>query len=214
MKKIVFLLGLIMVPAVAGAAEGRIHQLLGQAWINGKPAMTQSAIHFGDKILTGAGSSVTIVLDENVYRLGPRALFTLPRIDARGVMRLFYGAMLAVFRHRSDKRIYTPTTVLGVRGTGLYLDAGYRETYLCLCYGDVDFTDNENAANSVVIHADYHQAVIFDHNSREIRRGNSIDGHADGDLFELEALAARTPPATFMPGNASQNSLYPVHAER
>lgn len=207
MKKIVFLFSLILMPAVAGAAEGRIHQLLGNAWINGKPAMAQSAIHFGDKILTGAGSSVTIVLDENVYRLGPRALFTLPRVDARGVMRLFYGAVLAVFRHQSVKTIFTPTSVLGVRGTGLYLDAGSRETYLCLCYGDVDFSDNENPANSVAIHADYHQAVIFEHDSREIRRGNSIDGHADAELFELEALAGRTPPAAFLSANAPRNSV-------
>jgi len=207
MKKIVFLLGLILIPAVAGATEGRIHQLLGQVWVNGEPAMTQTAIHFGDKILTGAGSSVTIILDENVYRLGPRALFTLPRIDARGVMRLFYGAVLAVFRHQSNKTIYTPTSVLGVRGTGLYLDAGYRQTYLCLCYGDVDFADSENPGNSVAIHADYHQAVIFDHASRKIRRGNSIDGHADANLFELEALAERTPPASFLSGNAPHNSV-------
>ena len=196
-QSVLIIVVVMFLPFSAFAADGKISSLQGNAWINGKPVHAGSTVHFGDHVLTGARASITIILDENVYRLGKRASLTLPTVEKRGKLSLLYGALVAVFRHHSHKTIYTGTAVLGVRGTGFYLNSKFDETYLCLCYGDVDLADAENLNKQAHIHAEHHNAVVFDHQTLEIRGNQPMLDHQDVGLFELEALAGRVPPETF-----------------
>jgi len=206
-KTILVILALLFMPSVALAADGKIYSLHGDVWINGFHVNENTPIHFGDRVLTGAKANIMIVLDENVYRLGSRALFTLPSAQKRGTLSLLYGELLAVFRHNSNKTLYTKTAVLGVRGTGLYLNSKYDETYLCLCYGDVDLTDVKDANNQAHIHAEHHNAIVFNHQSRKVKGNQPLLGHVDHDLYELEALAGRISPESFKPDHKDANRL-------
>ncbi len=47
--------------------------------------------------------------------------------------------MLSVFG-KGRTRVETKTAVLGVRGTGVYIEAEPERTYICVCYGKIELT--------------------------------------------------------------------------
>ena len=178
------------------ASDGYIYDFKAPVLINGKLASKHSAIHFGDEIITGSRGRIAIKLDGNVFRLGSRSHLILPKQDkANIIVNFIFGSLLAVFRHDAHKEIHTRTTVLGVRGTGLFLQEDNQTTYLCTCYGDVDFADHDDADNFARIHADYHNAVDFNHATHRFSKRTMIN-HDTPELVELEAYAARLPPKT------------------
>ena len=185
--------------ANAETVTGKIHRLQGHVWVNGIEADRQTPIHFGDRILTGVNSRVILSLDQNVYSIHSRSALKLPEQSKNFTLKVLYGAFLAAFRHDTHKTIETQTAVLGVRGTGLYIDTEQPQPYLCLCYGDVDHQGTH-------IHADYHKAVTINRQSGALT-GSSMLGHTDDELRELEALVGRTPPASFLKENGANNSV-------
>ncbi len=185
--------------ADAETITGKIYSMQGQVWVNGVAANHHTPIHFGDRILTGANSRVILSLDQNVYSIHSRSALKLPEQSKNFTLKVLYGAFLAAFRHDTHKTIETQTAVLGVRGTGLYIDTEQPQPYLCLCYGDVDHQGTH-------IHADYHKAVNFDRQSG-VLTDSSMLGHTDHELAELEALVGRTTPATFTKENRANNQL-------
>lgn len=207
-QTIIALVIFLIIPITAQAAGGgTIYNLHGKVWINGQEADRHTPIHFGDKILTGTKSRITIELDGSVYRMTGRSRLTLPEGSKNIALHLLYGKLLAVFRHNSHKTIYTSTAVLGVRGTGIYLNSEHDQTYLCTCYGDIDLTDRDNEKYQAHVHATHHNAIVFDHDSRQVKGNQPMLEHVDADLFELEALASRTPPKRFETIDKSGNSL-------
>ncbi len=205
-KSIFVLMALILLPASALAqGNGMIHALDGKVWINGVAADKNSDIHFGDQIITAGLSQVTISLDGSVYRIASSSKLTLPEGREEVSVGLLYGAFLAVFRRNIPKTVRTRTAVMGVRGTGIYLSERDRETYLCACYGDIDFIDAMNEGNQGHVHATYHQVVTLDHESRVFNSEQLMLEHTDADLFELEAIAGRAPPETFSASYQNDN---------
>jgi|GEM_PF-6617504 len=175
--------------------------------INGHWASKDTPVHFGDAVLTGKGGRITIKLDGNVFRLGQYSRLTLPAHEENITLNFFFGSLLAVFRHHDHKQIITKTAVLGVRGTGAYLDVGKEETYLCTCYGDIDFADASNLGNVARVHAHHHNAIAFDHGSKNFFTMQPLIGHATPQLVALEALADRLPPETCSPENNKFNTV-------
>ena len=49
-------------------------------------------------------------------------------------LRLVTGKLLSVFG-KSRHSISTPTATIGIRGTGVYVEADPEESYVCTCYG-------------------------------------------------------------------------------
>ena len=207
MKKIMMLIVAFIFPLVAHAGDGLIQSLEGKVWVNGKLADTSTEIHFGDSVMTGGLSHVTILLDGNVYRIANSSKLTLPENRKEITLDMIYGAILAVFRHDAHKTIFTPTAVLGVRGTGLYLSERDEETHLCACYGDIEFADAANPQHQKHIHAEYHQIVVLDHESGEFSINQKMVGHSDENLHELEKMADRTPPVSFVAANKLRNTV-------
>jgi hypothetical protein len=187
---------LLISQAAVAASDGYIYDFMPPVLINGKIASKHSPIHFGDEIITGSRGRIAIKLDGNVYRMGHQSHLLLPKEDKDNIIVNFiFGSLLAVFRHDAHKEIRTRTAVLGVRGTGLYLQEDNHETYLCTCYGDVDFADKDDAENFARIHADYHNAVDFNHHSHRFSKRTMIN-HDTPELVELETYASRLPPKT------------------
>ena len=207
MYKKFILIGLLLFPFQVFAEDGYIFDLQGAVLVNGKIAEKDTTITFGDEIITGGHSRIGLRLDGNVYRLGSRSHLTLPEGTTNITFNFIFGSLLAVFRHDSHKTIHTTTGVLGVRGTGAYLQVGSEETYLCTCYGDIDFMDNENVQNAAHIHALYHNAITFTHSSRAFGLNQPLLGHVSEDMQALEAQADRNCPLSFVPENASENSV-------
>lgn len=57
------------------------------------------------------------------------------------VLRILSGKLLSVFRP-GNKRIETTTAVIGIRGTGCYIESEPRRVYFCLCYGVAELKPN------------------------------------------------------------------------
>ncbi len=197
LKVVMFIVVLLSPMAVFAQGDGEIHELEGKVWVNGKPASMETEIHFGDLIMTGGLSHVVIKLDGSVYRVANSSKLRLPEGKENISLQFLYGAFLAVFRHNTHKTIHTRAAILGVRGTGLYLSDRGDETYLCACYGDIDFLDAKKPENQRHIHAEYHHQVSLDHKTGKFKEKVRMVGHNDEDLFVLEELAGRTPPETF-----------------
>ena len=197
MFKIIFLCSaLLLFSSSAIAADGMIYHFKGPVLINGKLASANTPIHFGDEVLTGDKAYITLKLDGSVYRMGSRSRLALPETKENFTLNLFFGSVLAVFRRDTTKTIRTRTAVLGVRGTGLFLNEDNEQTYLCTCYGDIVFSDKRDATNTAHIHAEYHQVIAFNHHTKTFTKPAMV-GHVTQDLFDLEALAERIPPTTF-----------------
>ena len=206
LKPMIFTLILFYTSSAFAADEGVIYDFKGPVLINGKLASKSSPITFGDEIITGSRGRISLRLDGNVYRVGNRSHLKLPETTKNFTLNFFFGSVLAVFRSDTPKTIQTLTSVLGVRGTGLYLNVDSEQTFLCTCYGDIEFKDKENEGNVRHIHGEYHNIVALNHQTRTFST-QAMKGHKTSDLFELEALANRTPPPTFTIEHEKNNQV-------
>jgi len=196
LKAIIFILSIMYISTAMAAGDAVIYNFKPPILVNGKLASKHTPISFGDEILTGDKAQIVLKLDGSVYRMGSRTRLKLPETTEKFSLNIFFGSVLAVFKRNTPKTIYTNTAVLGVRGTGLFLHVDNQQTYLCTCYGDIDFADVNQPKQAVHIHGEYHQVVALNHQTHRFSKPAMV-GHVSQDLFDLEALADRTPPTTF-----------------
>lgn len=207
MLKTIFLIVSIMYVSTAMAAgDAVIYSFKAPILVNGKLASQNTPISFGDEILTGDKAQIVLKLDGSVYRLGSRTRLKLPETTENFSFNVFFGSVLAVFKRNTPKTIYTNTAVLGVRGTGLFLHVDNQQTYLCTCYGDIDFSDANNPKHKLHVHGEYHQVTAFNQQTHSFSKPAMV-GHITQDLFDLEALAQRTPPSTFTVESHANNKV-------
>ena len=76
--------------------------------------------------------------------------------------------MLAVFG-KSKHQINTPTATIGIRGTGVYLEASPDLTYFCNCYGITDIKGINDAHFVETIDSKYHDLPKYITQKGEIK---------------------------------------------
>ena len=89
-----------------------------------------------DHVSTGADSLAVFVVGQDAHLVRANSEITWL---ANG-LRVASGAVLSVFQPRRAKEIRTATAVIGIRGTGVYVEAEPQRTYVCTCYGVADLT--------------------------------------------------------------------------
>ncbi|MBF0623934.1 MAG: hypothetical protein HQL82_03910 [Magnetococcales bacterium] len=122
----------------------------------------------------------------------PRQPSRSPRTTNGLLLKL--GSLLAVFGS-GPKQISTITATIGIRGTGLYLEAEPENTYFCLCYGEAELGATHDPRQREIMHSNHHNArmILSQEGSSAIRRAG-MKNHTDAELFMLEQLVGRTPP--------------------
>lgn len=179
-----------------------IRKMRGKVWVNNVPATLESLIKPGDTVKTGANSQVIFVIDNDVYQLGERSSLRLrynPSSNNRIVnaMRLISGALMGVFG-KGNKTIQSPTATLGIRGTGLFLQIEPESTYFCTCYGETEIYTRGMGPNKPLVSATHHKAYSISHDTHDTRIwDDTMKYHTDDELYYLESLVGRKPPATF-----------------
>jgi hypothetical protein len=170
-----------------------IYELTGRVTINGRPATPQSRIVPGDTVETTAGSRIIFVIGSDAYLLRERSRLEVPGAVA-GAMRLVTGALLSVFGRGDAKRLRVPTATIGIRGTGLYLEADPEQGYICNCYGDMVITaaDDPNASERVVTR--HHDAPRYAVRAGRLIRPAPFINHSDVELMLIETLVGRVTP--------------------
>lgn len=181
-----------------------VQELKGDVRINNKPAKPGDIVNPGDTVTTGADGYVVFVIGEDAYllRAGSRLQITGERADAAGKVKaaivkslnLLSGRMLGAFG-RGQKQIVAPTVTIGIRGTGVYVEAEPARAYVCTCYGETQL-DARQANASERISTTYHDAprYIYARGAPEIIVKAPMVNHADAEVIMLEALLGRTPP--------------------
>ena len=119
------------------AAPG-LYRVEGDVRVDGRPAVAGQLVRPGDVIETGARSQAVFVVGRDAYllRAGSR-LETTGREMLIETLRVVTGRLLSVLGPGA-RRIETPTATIGIRGTGIYVEAEPERTYVCTCYGIAD----------------------------------------------------------------------------
>lgn len=182
-----------------GSVQKGVHQLKGNVRINDVPAREGMDVKAGDMVITGPASSVVFVTNKDAFLVRANS-----RVEAMGHsgepfltgLRIVTGAILSVFASGERKTLYTPTATIGIRGTGIYIEAGLSRAYVCLCYGtaEISSTADPTVRESLVTeHHDQPRYVMGEGVEKILVRAPVIN-HTDAELILLEALIGRRPP--------------------
>ncbi len=184
-----------------------IQEMKGDVRINNKPAKPGAMVTAGDIVTTGAGGYVVFVIGQDAFMLrertrlqvsGERAGAT-PSGEVKAAvvkaLNVISGKVLFVFG-KGEKRILTPTVTIGVRGTGVYVEAEPKRSYVCTCYGE---TVLEAKGSNVreTIRTTHHESPRYVYAAgapEAIMTAAPVVNHTDDELTMLEALLGRTPP--------------------
>lgn len=191
-----------------------VYQVTGKAWVNGKRIDAGTVIGPNDTVKTAPGSRLVFAVGGHAMLLRG-GVHLVMQGEEKGedgqplvnLLRLLSGALLSVSRHKGMK-VYTPSASIGVRGTGVYLEAGPQKTYFCDCYGDVDVSANGEPSSVETIHSLHHDRPLYifnevqpipgagntDHRERIMPARLPRPNHTDDELMMIEALVGRTPP--------------------
>ncbi len=207
----------MMMPAVHAAAAvfkappplsaGKsVYRLRGRAWVNGKRVHAGTRIAPNDVVKTGRNSELVFVVGDQAMILRGRSHLVIePKENADvasaliGGLRLFAGKLMSVSRNKG-MRIETPTATIGIRGTGVYLEAGADKTYFCTCYGEVDVASRFDSASTQTVTSSHHDMPLHIYRNGApgqcIMHANNlrVPNHTDDELLLAEALVGRVPP--------------------
>ena len=213
-------LGNLPAPLAAGKS---IHALNGRVLVNGQLATAATVIRSHDTVETGADGRAIFVVGRDAFVLRASSKLKLepdpePATDTGageftiGVLRLVTGKILSVFG-KSRHTVVTATATIGIRGTGLYVEADDDESYVCTCYGTVDIRATDDATQAETITSKHHDAPRYilaaTAAGPRIRPAPAMKNHTDEELALIEALAGRSPPFV-LPGDAYSS---PRHTE-
>jgi hypothetical protein len=153
----------------------------------------------GDVIVTGPRAELLFVSGRDAYLVREGA-----RVELSGQagqllvtgLRVVTGAVLAVFAPGAPKEIRTPTATVGIRGTGVYVEAETERSYVCTCYGTADLAataDPQRFRETVTTRQHDEPRWIYASGGALLARAPVIN-HTDDELRMLEGLVGRSPP--------------------
>lgn len=176
-----------------------VQRLSGDVRVNGLTARVGTLVQPGDTLTTGPDSHVIFVVGEDVFLLRDNGRITVG--GQGGILeriRIHTGRILSVFAPRKTRRHFdTSTAVIGVRGTGLYIESEPDRTYVCTCYGTTELAASGDPNARETVTSTYHEAPRYIH--RKGARSGLIEpakviNHTDDELYLLEWFVGRLPP--------------------
>jgi hypothetical protein len=186
--------------------EGRsIYRVQGRVLVDGREASLQTPVTPTSTIETPANGEIVYVQNQNSYIQRGNSRVVLERAEkpeggfAAG-LRVLTGALLSVFPRGSPMTLKTKTATVGIRGTGVYLEADEEQTYFCTCYGVAAVTANADPESTDTVAASHHDRPLYilakEPKGRNIRKAPFVN-HTDQELMLVETLVGRKPPFIF-----------------
>ena len=191
-------LALLRDALAAGESEKGVYRVKGEARVNGAPARVGMDVKAGDLITTGKASELVFVIgrDAMMVRAGAR----IEVEGRRGALlesglRIVTGAVLSVFEPGKPKRITTATATIGIRGTGIYVEALPDETYVCTCYGVADIAAVDDPSAHETVRTEHHDQprFVMARGAPQMILKAPVVNHTDAELILLEDLVGRRP---------------------
>lgn len=186
----------------------RVEIVDGVLLVDGRPLVEGESFGPAPHVQTGPDSRVVMVMGEDAFLLreSTEVAFRGDETEDGFVVQAFTlvsGAILSVFGPK-PVTIDTPVATIGIRGTGIYLEAGTgTDDYACLCYG--------KAAIALKGHPEAREDLTTSHHDEprflrpDAPKGARltkapVQNHSDAELVLLESLVGRVPPFTGKPG--------------
>lgn len=188
---------------VLGRVPGRLpagqsfYDIKGPVSVNGRPARRDIRVGPNDVVETGKGAQAIFVVGSDAFLLRDNSRLEMKGGDGFvGQLRLLTGALLSVFG-KGPRFVTGPTSTIGIRGTGLYVEAEPELTYVCTCYGETNVAASDDPAISERIVSYHHDAPRYvlarpDKGRRIVPA--PFKNHTDLELMLIESLVGRTPP--------------------
>ncbi len=172
-----------------------LRRIKGEVRVNGALAQEGRVILVGDTISTGPGAEAVYVIGRDAYLLRENTMVVHQELDSAGIVRVLAGKLLGVFGS-GEKRIETSLATIGIRGTGLYLEAGDAQLYFCLCYGVADVLPTADPSQGQRVETSYHDSPFYitADFSGPLMRPAPVINHFDSELILLEGTVGRRPP--------------------
>jgi len=175
--------------------------LQGEVLVNRQQANITTRVNAGDLVQTGKDSEAVFVVGSDSFIMRSNSVLQLEGSNfLLDSLRLVSGGILSVFGKRNYKqqlKLSTNTATIGIRGTGLYMEAEPDLTYLCTCYGSVEVRSAQNPDDVEFVNTKHHEApkYIADKavDGSQIRKA-PFKNHTDPELKMLEALVGREVP--------------------
>lgn len=171
----------------------------GQVKVDGKRANTEQQIRAGQTLSVSPGGSAAFAVGNDAFIVKGRERGASLEIDGKGTnvdqLRLISGGLVATFGKGPERKIVTGQATIGIRGTGCYVEAQSRRSYICYCYGSFAFSARDDDTVYENFEASYHDAGRFMlrwPRPRIVPAGGL--GHDDEDLIFAESLVGRKPP--------------------
>ncbi len=189
--------------------KGRsFYRIDGTVLVNGQRANEDTVVGVNDTVSVRDGQGMLAIgKDAFLLRDNTEVAFSGDEGDQRVVdgIRVVTGKLLSVFGRRSegeDLNMKTGIATIGIRGTGVYLEASPDADYLCTCYGVVRVSIPGDVDSQATVQATHHEAprylVADAPRGRKIQKAPFIN-HTDEELTLIESLVGRSPPFGLQP---------------
>jgi hypothetical protein len=191
-------------------ADKSVFQYMGQFTVNGQAADLQSLVTPGAVIETGDKSEVIFVVNKDAFLMRSNSRMVIAEQNVGGHYLLQRGKLMSVFAARQTE-IRTPSAVIAIRGTGVYLESDPDLTYVCTCYGETDIATTDNPAINEFIASKHHDApryVLADQNRQNRIQPAPFINHDDQELLLIETLVGRSTPYVVPKGVKRSRSSY------
>jgi hypothetical protein len=188
-----------------GEVEKGVYRVRGEVRVNGMPARQGQDIRPGDRITTGPDGELVFVVERDAFLVRARSELIFGAGAGAQALRVVTGALLSVFGRGRPRRIVTQTATIGIRGTGLYVEAEATRTYACTCYGEVELAALEDPSARETVRTRHHEAprYIMAKGAPQMLMSAPVINHTDAELILLESLLGRRPPFLDEPGGTT-----------
>ncbi len=182
-----------------------VRKMYGTVLVNGEKAKPGKLIQPGDTIETAPDAKVIYVIGRDAFLQRGSTAIQFGNDATTNFMRVITGKILSVFG-RGPRTILTSTAVMGIRGTGCYIDdegsGASARTYFCLCYGEVTVTPTAAPEEQQSYSTKHHEYPVFIYNMHSMPKmlkpqmmlPTGVIDHTDAELILLESLVGRQVP--------------------
>ena len=118
-----------------------IYRVTGNVQVDGRPATVETAVKAGSTIKTGRDSEIIYAVGQSAYIARANTEVVIQSSTDSSIvsgLRLLAGKLLSVFPSGRPVNLQTKVASIGIRGTGVYMEADPEQTYFCTCYGVTD----------------------------------------------------------------------------
>ena len=193
-------------------------QIEGEVLLNGRRVSSEQMedpdgvpVPSDASIRTGAQSSAVFVISRDAFlmrgnsriKLNPN-LLDRKKNEISG-FNLSSGAILSVFA-RKKRTLRTLSALIGIRGTGVYIETDSDKTYVCTCYGTSYMQVIDSPEINETVTTLYHDQPRFIYSAEKRIHPAPMINHSDQELIVLERLVGRVPPFVKQERNEGGNS--------